>query len=109
MVVYRNEGRWDTSNVKFLDGVVIEYDKWHPIAEMAYIDYGLGLFDKRVFERLPPNQPIDLADVYRELVAARSLAGVEVTQRFYEIGSPEGLAEFRTLIAERGSQVDDVH
>jgi len=35
------------------------------------------------------------------LVARNELAGYEVTQRFYEIGSPQGLAELDAMLRAR--------
>ena len=101
MVVFRNDGRWDTSNVRLADGRIIAYDKWHPAPDMAYIDYGLGVFRRQVFDALPADQPADLASIYHQLATAGTLAGFEAPQRFYEVGSPEGLAEFRAFIAGR--------
>ena len=98
MVVYRNEGRWDHSNVRFADGIIAAYDKGHPSPDMAYIDYGLGVFRRSVFESLAPGEPADLAAVYRRLIEDRELAGFEATERFYEIGSPRGLAELREFL-----------
>jgi D-sedoheptulose 7-phosphate isomerase len=93
MTVFRNEGRWDTSNVLF-DGVrVVRYDKRAPRPDMRYIDYGLGLLTGDVLARESTVQPFDLSDVYAALAAAGRLAGFEVTRRFYEIGTPSGLAE----------------
>jgi len=99
MTVHRNQGRWDRSNVRFHQGRMLRYDKQHPDPQMEHIDYGLGVFRAQVFEALPPDQPCDLADVYSRLQAAGQLAGYEVEQRFYEIGSFEGLKEFSTLCA----------
>ena len=93
MTVFRNEGRWDTSNVVFRDGEVQRYDKRAPTPDMAYLDYGLNAFTASVFDRYPADQTLDLAEVQRDLAAAGELAGYEVTTRFYEVGSPAGLAE----------------
>jgi NDP-sugar pyrophosphorylase family protein len=60
---------------------------------MAYIDYGAALLRQAALERIPPDQPYDLADLYSELVAEQQMIGYEVTQRFYEVGSVEGIAE----------------
>jgi len=98
MTVFRNEGRWDTSNVWFQDGIIKSYSKKERTADMQHIDYGLGLFDAAVFKRWPAGKVFDLADVYRDLIARNELAGYEVTQRFYEIGSPEGLAELDAML-----------
>lgn len=93
MTVFRNEGRWDTSNVEFVDGEIRNYDKRQRTPAMAFIDYGLGAFKANALRRLPAGERIDLADVYRELLADGELVGYEINQRFYEIGSTEGLAE----------------
>jgi NDP-sugar pyrophosphorylase family protein len=101
MTVFRNEGRWDTSNVWFEEGVVKTYDKKQLRPEMKHIDYGLGLFRPEAFSQRPGGQRFDLADVYRELIAENELAGFEVDQRFYEIGSPAGLAELDAMLRAR--------
>src|ERR1035438_8091503 len=48
MTVYRNEGRYDTSNVVFRDGEIAVYDKKNRPPEMRHIDYGLSLFKASV-------------------------------------------------------------
>jgi NDP-sugar pyrophosphorylase family protein len=60
---------------------------------MEHIDYGLGILTRAALQGYPPGQFLDLATVYRDLVARRQLAGFEVPNRFYEIGSPSGLEE----------------
>lgn len=104
MTVYRNEGKYDTSNVVFGDGEIKVYDKKQRLPEMHHIDYGLSLFRREVFERYPADKPFDLADVMRDLVAQRQLAGYEVKERFYEIGSHSGLEELNALLAAKTSK-----
>ena len=41
----------------------------------------------------------DLADLTRDLAAAGQLAGYEATERFYDIGTPEALAETERFLA----------
>jgi len=98
MTVYRNEGRYDTSNVVFRDGSVMVYDKKKRLPEMHHIDYGLSLFQAAVFNAYPADEPFDLAEVMGKLVREKQLAGYEVRERFYEIGSPAGLSELETLL-----------
>jgi NDP-sugar pyrophosphorylase family protein len=98
MTVFKNDGRWDTSNVWFDGKQILRYDKKQPTPEMRYIDYGLGLLRGEVMSRWPDNEAFDLAEVYHRLAAEKQLAGYEVRQRFYEIGSPEGLAELDALL-----------
>lgn len=93
MTVLKNVGRWDKSNVLFSGGCLQEYNKTAPSAEMDYIDYGLGVMSAVVLRNYPDNEPFDLADVYHKLSHDNQLAGFEVFERFYEIGSVEGLQE----------------
>jgi NDP-sugar pyrophosphorylase family protein len=98
MTVYRNEGRYDTSNVVFHDGEIAVYDKKNRLPEMRHIDYGLSLFKAAAFESYSAGRPFDLAEVMGKLVREKQLAGYEVRERFYEIGSPAGLAELEILL-----------
>lgn len=93
MTVYRNDGQYDASNVWFEDGRIRVYDKKARRPEMRHIDYGLGVVRTDLVAQLPAESVVDLADVYRDLAAAGRLAGHEVHERFYEIGSPAGLDE----------------
>lgn len=99
MTVFHNAGQWDTSNVEFADGRILAYSKKERTPRMRYIDYGLGGFRVNAFNRIPEGQPFDLADLYAELLKEDELLGVEVAQRFYEIGSPAGLEETARFIA----------
>ena len=98
MTVYRNEGKFDTSNVVFRNGEIVVYDKKMKSPEMRHIDYGLSLFQASVFAAYAADQVFDLAEVMGKLVRDKQLAGYEVRERFYEIGSPAGLAELETLL-----------
>ena len=98
MTVFRNEGRWDTSNVCFQDGAITSYNKKKQMPEMRHIDYGLGILDAAALSPWPEGRVLDLADVYHDLIERNELAGFEVEQRFYEIGSSEGLAELDAML-----------
>ena len=98
MTILENEGRWDTSNVCFESGEIRRYDKKLRTPEMRHIDYGIAVLNAAVFAPFPNNVPFDLADVYSRLVSEKQMAAYEVKQRFYEIGSREGLAELDSLL-----------
>jgi NDP-sugar pyrophosphorylase family protein len=101
MTVFRNDGRWDVSNIEFSEGRILAYDKKKPTERMHHIDYGLGVFHKNTFLQVPAGEPYDLATLYQDLLRADQLTALEVSQRFYEIGSPAGLEEARTYLANR--------
>ena len=105
MTVFRNDGRWDTSNVWFQDGVIKSYSKKEQRPEMRHIDYGLGVLNSAALAHWPDGTFFDLADLYRDLIGRGELTGFEVEQRFYEIGSTEGLAELDALLRSQRMSV----
>lgn len=98
MVVLLNNNRWDRSNVVFRDGQLLRYDKRRQTPDMQYIDYGVAMLRRDVLDRIPDDRPYDLADLYSQLVADGQMAGHEVTNRFYEIGTPASLEEARRYL-----------
>jgi NDP-sugar pyrophosphorylase family protein len=98
MTVYENHERYDASNVWFEGGEIKVYDKQHKVPQMRHIDYGLGLFRAAAFDGWSRTDVVDLSQVQQALVARAELAGYEIRQRFYEVGSPVGLNELDTLI-----------
>ena len=106
MTVYRNQGRWDTSNVIFDGRMVTLYDKQRrtrPAEDFAFIDYGLSALTRRAVEAgIPAGVKADLSDLFHALSLRGELAGYESPERFYEIGSPQGLADFSEWVRARG-------
>jgi hypothetical protein len=100
MTVFRNENRWDRSNVVFEGGRILSYDKKNRAPAMKHIDYGLGVLRAAALQGYPAHEPLDLAVVYQDLLARGELGAFEATSRFYEIGTPEGLAETRARFAQ---------
>jgi NDP-sugar pyrophosphorylase family protein len=101
MSVFRNEGRWDTSNVVYDGARILLYDKRQRRSDMDYIDFGLGLLKREVLAGRPAGEVFDLADIYSALAAEGRLAGWESPRRFYEIGTPEGLADTDRYLSAR--------
>jgi N-acetyl-alpha-D-muramate 1-phosphate uridylyltransferase len=101
MTVFRNEGKWDTSNVEFEAEKILAYRKTNRTPRMRYIDYGLGVFRAEAFQGLPAGKPCDLTELYSDLLQRNQLAAFEVHERFYEIGSPAGLQETAEFLAAR--------
>jgi NDP-sugar pyrophosphorylase family protein len=100
MTVLKNSNQWDKSNVIFKDGELVIYDKKQNNTSMNYIDYGLGIMDAKVLNRISENN-FDIADVYNKLSLNNELKGYEVFNRFYEIGSHAGLKETEQFFRER--------
>jgi NDP-sugar pyrophosphorylase family protein len=105
MTVFKNEGRWDRSNVHFEGSEIRLYDKKMRTSEMHHIDYGIAVLTATVFAPFPDDVPFDLADVYSRLVKEKEMAAYEVKQRFYEIGSREGLVELDSLLRDKAAGI----
>jgi NDP-sugar pyrophosphorylase family protein len=104
MCVFRNEDRWDTSNVHYENGIIRRYSKKSRPPEMRHIDWGLGMLKASLVAPRPMDEPWDLAELYEDLATCGRLAGYEMTRRFYEIGSFEGLAETNRLLSASSTQ-----
>jgi hypothetical protein len=87
MTVLRNEGRWDRSNAIYADGRVVLYDKNQAPGMSYFADASSEVFD--------------LAALLHQLSLDGRLAGYEVTERFYEVGSAAGLQELDRYLADR--------
>jgi len=101
MTVLHNEGRWDRSNVVFEAGMVTRYDKHADPRpqEMTFVDYGLSAMTRRVVEQhVRAGESAELAPMLHSLSLRGDIAGYVVTDRFYEIGSPEGLADLEVFL-----------
>jgi NDP-sugar pyrophosphorylase family protein len=101
MTVFRNAGKWDTSNVEFEAGRILAYSKMHRTLRMQYIDYGLGVFRAEAFQEVAAGKAYDLAELYADLLEREQLAAFEVQERFYEIGSAAGLRETAEFLAAK--------
>jgi MurNAc alpha-1-phosphate uridylyltransferase len=101
MTVLKNQNQWDKSNVEFDAGHIIEYNKTVIRPQMHYIDCGLGLLQSAALNAYPAGQSFDLSKVYNSLSLTGELAGYEVFERFYEIGSRQGLMDTQAYLLEK--------
>lgn len=99
MTIYRNQDSFDSSNVEACGGRILRYDKRQRTPAMQYIDYGLGVFRSSAFSRIPAGEHWDLAAVYQSLLAQGQLASFEVSERFYEIGSVQGIEDLTRYLS----------
>ena len=99
MSVFRNNGQWDASNAAYQGGMVTRYEKGGNDDSLEFIDYGLSVLTGAIIRgQVPAAAPSDLAGLYQRLAATGQLRGFEATERFYEIGSPEGLADLEGFL-----------
>jgi NDP-sugar pyrophosphorylase family protein len=100
MVIYKNNNNYDTSNVSINNDFIKEYNRKTQSPDMIYIDSGLNIFKKEVLNLIPSNTKIMLDDIFEKLIEQKQLMAYETFQRFYEIGSFNGLKEFERLIED---------
>ena len=93
MTIIKNDNAWDLSNVLYLHGKLIEYNKINPKPNMKYIDYGLSILNKNAFDYFMNEEVFDLSDFFALLSSKGELNAFEVYERFYEIGSKKGMQE----------------
>jgi MurNAc alpha-1-phosphate uridylyltransferase len=100
MTVYENKNQFDASNVEFLNGKLINYEKGSNNRQMRYIDYGITFFREAAFRPWKDQLSFDLSEVCHQLATRGELLGFEVFERFYEIGSLQGIGEFSQYLKE---------
>lgn len=120
MTVLKNGNRFDKSNV-IMDGTEIKlYDKMNMTPEMDYIDYGVCVYEKSLFSdenleqilddsnsvKMETGVKFDIAVLQNKLSIDKKIAAHIVTKRFYEIGSPASLNEFKEYVKHR---FDEAH
>jgi MurNAc alpha-1-phosphate uridylyltransferase len=105
MTVYCDDQGLERPNAVFDGAMVTQYQKGleDPPATMRYVDYGISVWDRRVIESMVPSGTVaDLADLLQALSESGQLAGMEMQERFYEIGSPRGLRELELHLLTGG-------
>lgn len=101
MTVLKNNDRFDKSNVIMQGDKIMLYDKHHTLPEMNYIDYGVCMYERSLFEAYEEDSAFDIAEIQTKLSKEGKLVAHVVTRRFYEIGSPESLSEFESYVRYR--------
>ena len=102
MTVYHNNNKDDKSNILFIDGNILEYNKKHPTQLMEHLDYGISIMTKHIFDSYP--EIFDLADLLSGYVKIDEVSAFESKVPFFEIGSFSGIEKFKKHI--KGEQND---
>jgi NDP-sugar pyrophosphorylase family protein len=104
MTVMRNRNQWDASNAELGGDGLVRYAKGAgQEAGYTWIDYGLSVLSAKVVPQYIPSDTVsDLAELFTDLGDRGMLAGFEVHERFYEVGSDDGIADLEGMLARRG-------
>ena len=98
MTLFKNDGLFDSSNVEYSEGLLKEYQKENRNPRMRHIDYGLSYFNSEAFKTYPQGEFFELSNMCSDLVKQKKISGFEVRQRFYEIGSVQGIKDFASYL-----------
>ena len=98
MTVYKNYDQYDRSNTVVEGNLVKKFSKRKKTKNMVYIEYGANIFRKGALNMIPESQYYSLDDLFPRLIEMDELLAFEVKERFYEIGSPQGLNEFEEFV-----------
>lgn len=101
MIVYKNYNKYDRSNIIVKDNMVIGYGIKNKSKDMIYIDYGASILKRETLKIVPKNTFFTTVEFYNELIKKQELLAFEVKERFYHIGNPKSLEEFKNYIKLR--------
>ena len=98
MAIYKNENKYDLSNVEIMKNNFIIYDKFKKKKEYKYIDYGVSFLDKNIFKGFNKTKRFDLSVLVQKISRDRKLKGLIIKKRFFEIGSYNGIKKFDNFV-----------
>jgi len=104
MVVYKNYDQYDKSNVSVKGNLVKSYSKINKTKDMIYIDYGASILRREVLNLIPEGEIYPLEELFRQLIERQQLLAYEVKKRFYQVGSIDGIEEFKQYISRSGGK-----
>ena len=93
LTIYKNNSKLGLSNIIYENNVIIKYSKNKLEQKMKHIDYGLSIMTQEAFTTYKHDRSFDLGNLYEFLVENKLMYPYLITERFYEIGTPESLAE----------------
>ena len=102
MVVYHDkESKTRVKNNVELDEDlrVIKYEKEGSDSKLKYIDAGTSLFKRETISLIEEGRPVSLEkEVFPTLIRQREMIAYIADQRFYDIGTFDGLRAFETFL-----------
>jgi magnesium-protoporphyrin IX monomethyl ester (oxidative) cyclase len=96
--VYKNDLEYHKNNMQVADGLIVKYDKTAQSPDMKHVDYGLSIIRKSILDSIHSEKVIQLEEIFQTLIANKGLLACEISDRFYEIGEPEGLKQFKDYL-----------
>jgi NDP-sugar pyrophosphorylase family protein len=104
MAVYKNENRHGTSDIAIRGGKVVRYDKKGGEG-LTWVNYGVTALRKSALAAIPEASVVGEEEFYGSLIAKGELLARPVARRFYEVGTPASLEDFKRFVARGGSVI----
>lgn len=103
ITVYDNQENIARNNVQLAaDGKVLAYDKTDATEQMNGVEAGVSLLHRAVLELVrEPEFSLEM-DIFPKLINKGGLFGLPTSQRFYDIGTEEGLELGRRILDDLG-------
>lgn len=98
MAVYKNFNKYDKSNLIVKNNLVVAYGEKNRTQDMIYIDYGTSILRKKSLNSISKNTFYSTGQFFSELILNKQLIAFEIEERFYHIGNPDALIDFRNFI-----------
>ena len=94
-VISKKKIKNHSPNILINKNKILDYDKNNEFYN--YIDYGLMIFNKNIFNTVRKRK-FDLNYLVKKLIRLNSINFYKVQTKFYEIGSLEGIRDFKKFI-----------
>lgn len=102
MCVFPNHDRYGRSNACVSGSCVTYYSKIEADRELTHIDAGVSVVSRSAVEEIATSEiPVSLDDYFKKWATTGRLAAYQVSERFYEVGSPSGLVDFASFTGEK--------
>jgi N-acetyl-alpha-D-muramate 1-phosphate uridylyltransferase len=102
MTVYHNKNAYGKSDVAVDGDLVVRYDKLGRGAGMEWINFGVSALRREALDAIPAGGFCGEEEFYGSLIERKELVAFQVKTRFYEIGTPSALEEFKRFLAAEG-------
>jgi N-acetyl-alpha-D-muramate 1-phosphate uridylyltransferase len=103
MAVFKNHNKYGKSDVVVKGGRVVRYYKGGQGEGMDWVNYGVSALGRRALALVTEGKECGEEEFYGELIKRDELLAFPVEDRFYEIGTPGSLEEFKRFISTHTS------
>jgi MurNAc alpha-1-phosphate uridylyltransferase len=104
MGVFCNRGAYDASNVEIDGDKVARYEKGSADRQFTHIDAGVSILERKALAEIPPKKNLSLDQYFSSWASRGDLGAFPIDERFYEVGSWAGLADFEAFLSTQGGR-----